>query len=323
MAFQLHSGTTEVEVTGHTENSISFTLNNSDLAFCNSWRRAMIAEVPTLAIDLVEIEENTSPLPDPLLAHRIGLIPLKHDELDQMNFARECNCESGEGCQSCTVRFHLDQTGENYTDQMFATDVTSENLVCEVGYARVAELSGAIPKKNKQILIAQIKGAHDNDEGVAQRIKLTAIAKKGVGKEHAKWSPTCGVEFYAEPIVTINNEALKKFSEQRRKDWANACPRKVFTVEGGAVQIVRAIDCIQCEECIKKAEEIVHTDGLGLADVVKIDESKEKFYFKVESTGALTPDEIVQGGLHVLRGKLTRLKAELERGAETGFSSRS
>ena len=41
------------------ENSIAFTLKNTDLSVANSLRRIMIAEVATLAIDLVDIENNT------------------------------------------------------------------------------------------------------------------------------------------------------------------------------------------------------------------------------------------------------------------------
>lgn len=39
--------------------SISFTLKNTDLSVANSLRRIMLAEVPTLSIDLVDIESNT------------------------------------------------------------------------------------------------------------------------------------------------------------------------------------------------------------------------------------------------------------------------
>ncbi len=45
----------------------------------NSLRRS-VSEVPTLAIDEVEIFKNDSALYDELLAHRIGLVPLKTDK---------------------------------------------------------------------------------------------------------------------------------------------------------------------------------------------------------------------------------------------------
>jgi DNA-directed RNA polymerase II subunit RPB3 len=55
---------------------IIFLIYNVDVSYCNSLRRIILSDVETMAIDLVEIEENTSVLHDEYIAHRLGLIPL-------------------------------------------------------------------------------------------------------------------------------------------------------------------------------------------------------------------------------------------------------
>ena len=72
--------------------TIKFELQNTDLTVANALRRIIIAEVPTMAIDKVEIEENISPLHDEYIAHRTGLIPIVSYDVDKYNYIDMCDC---------------------------------------------------------------------------------------------------------------------------------------------------------------------------------------------------------------------------------------
>ena len=52
----------------------------------------MISEVPTLSVDLVEIRDNTSALHDEFIAHRVGLVPLVSEKVDDFFTSEECSC---------------------------------------------------------------------------------------------------------------------------------------------------------------------------------------------------------------------------------------
>lgn len=58
---------------------MEFDLIGVQPAFANAFRRLMLSEVPSMAIEKVMIKNNTSIIQDEVLAHRLGLIPLKAD----------------------------------------------------------------------------------------------------------------------------------------------------------------------------------------------------------------------------------------------------
>ena len=79
----------EVRVVEKTDLNARLIIEGADTPFMNALRRIMLTEVPSMAIDEVVFIENSSMLHDEILAHRLGLIPLKTD-LDTYNLPDEC-----------------------------------------------------------------------------------------------------------------------------------------------------------------------------------------------------------------------------------------
>jgi DNA-directed RNA polymerases I and III subunit RPAC1 len=69
----------EIKIIYLDDETIVFDLIGVDVSIANSLRRILLAEVPTMAIETVYIQDNTSILQDEVLSHRLGLIPLKVD----------------------------------------------------------------------------------------------------------------------------------------------------------------------------------------------------------------------------------------------------
>jgi DNA-directed RNA polymerase II subunit RPB3 len=96
-----------VKIISKEMNTLKFELTNTDLTVANALRRIIIAEIPTMAIEIVEISDNTSVLHDEYIAHRCGLIPLLSIDADRYNYYDKCPCKQG-NCEMCTVVFDLD-----------------------------------------------------------------------------------------------------------------------------------------------------------------------------------------------------------------------
>lgn len=157
------------------EYELRFTLTNSSIAMANALRRIMISEIPTLAIDKIIVEKNDSNIPEEIIAHRLGLIPI-YGDLNHLEFSDNCPCESE--CPRCTIRFTCDLTAD--TDR-FA--ITSDHLLPDEPWNRssFSPVRFQIGGKFYPIVLFRL------DRG--ERIKIEAHAKMGIGKNHAKFSP--------------------------------------------------------------------------------------------------------------------------------------
>ncbi|HDI02912.1 MAG TPA: DNA-directed RNA polymerase subunit D [Candidatus Aenigmarchaeota archaeon] len=150
----------KIKILKKSDDEIEFEVTGRTPAFANALRRTMMVKVPVLAIEDVIFTANDSPLFDEVIAHRLGLIPLKFVP-KTFNRRDECSC-GGEGCINCQVVFVLDKTGP-----------------CTV-------YSGDLKSTNPEV-----KPLYDNIPitklGENQKLKLEAVAIMGTGKEHAKW----------------------------------------------------------------------------------------------------------------------------------------
>ncbi|KAI8896875.1 DNA-directed RNA polymerase [Globomyces pollinis-pini] len=247
-----------VTITDNQPLHISFVLNNADLSIANSLRRTMISEVPTMAIDLVEFDENTSVLTDEFIAHRLGLIPLFSTDIGtNIQYTRECTCQNY--CTNCSVELTLDARCTEDTLSVTSHDlISAHNQIKPVTYG----------EEDSGILIAKLRKG--------QQLTVRCVAKKGTAKEHAKWSPCAGIAFEYDPHNNLRHTTY----------WVEDDVKKEWPVSVNGLN-----------------EEPAHED-----EPFDYLAKPNKFYFTVESTGALEPREIIITGLKILLAKLVQVQ---------------
>lgn len=63
-----------------------------------------------------------------------------------------------------------------------------------------------------------------------QEIKLRAIARKGVGKDHAKWMPVATVAMARVPEIKLNVALMTSLTDAQKREFVESCPQKVFRI---------------------------------------------------------------------------------------------
>lgn len=150
----------KLKIIKQTENRVEFNISGIDTSLANALRRIIIAEVPVMAVEKVTFYNNSSILNDEVMAHRLGLIPLKTD-LKTYNKISDCNCKE-KGCSKCTAILTLDVSGPG---MIYTKDLKSKD-------PEIVPVSDNIP-------IVKLTES--------QSVKFEAIAQLGTGGEHIKW----------------------------------------------------------------------------------------------------------------------------------------
>ena len=157
----------DVKLLSKTEEKMSFLLKDSTPIIANTLRRYIVEHVPTLAIEEVEFKKNNSLLYDTMIAHRLGLIPIKTD-LKSYNLPK---IVSGKEIRDATsqVEFSLESSsvGMVYSGKLKFKDPA------------VKPMSDNFP------IVKLLKG---------QSLEFEATAVLGQGKDHMKFAP--GIAWY-------------------------------------------------------------------------------------------------------------------------------
>lgn len=239
----------DIDVLELSDRNARFILSGVTPAFANAIRRSILAEVPVMAIDDVNIYDNTSVLFDEMLVLRLAMIPIKTD-LESYVLPGECTC-AGVGCPRCQLSMKLSAEGPK---MVYSRDLVSAD-------PKVVPVDENIP-------IVELKGR--------QKLIIEAIARLGLGRDHARWQAgvACGYKNVPKIVVSNCDGCGSCVSE---------CPKGLLKLSGNKVTATDELSCVQCKLC----EEACEIHGIEVRD------EPDSFVFTFETSGSLSAKELV------------------------------
>lgn len=277
---------------------VTFAIRNCDNAFANGLRRVILSEIPTLAIDVVTVISNTSVFFDEFIVHRLGMIPVLSELVDELVYPRDCACGGEVGCSACQIggRLTVACSSKEHKRDVYASDMVFDH--------------------------PSIRHVSYNDRGVwimslgrSQEIDVQFYIRKGIAKEHTKWMAVGTVSMQFEMAVKVFQNSFRQLPDASlRKTFVDRCPGKVFAYDE-VEQLVTAPNperCIYCRECIS-IEPPFNNLPEPLVNVrPRINENgKYNFIFTVESLGTLPVLTVILKAVDVYIAKMAKVKTVL------------
>lgn len=165
-----------IDIQTLTEDEMVFDLVGVDVSIANALRRILLAELPTMAVETVWVTANTGILQDEILAHRVGLVPIRIDPR-LMEFMVD-----SEPTDADTLTFHLDvyypPDDERPPSSTDVSDldgkVYSRHLKWLPQGGQEDKFPDGVRPVHGDILLAQLSPG--------QRLEFEAHCRKGLGK---------------------------------------------------------------------------------------------------------------------------------------------
>jgi len=273
-----------------------------DISIINAYRRIILSEVPTMAIEKVYMYNNTSIVQDEVLAHRIGLVPLKVNP-KLFEYRNEDETEWGD---QDTVKYELKvkctkdhkvSANETNLDRLY---VNRKVISSSLKWVPLGDQNGIFKSEDMQplhddILLAKMNPGHE--------ILLEAYAVKGIGSDHAKFQP--GLAYYRLlPEVELLYEVEGEDALLLQKCFSPGVINIITDSNGKKVAKVGNARYDSCSRNVFQYESI--------KDSVKLTRKTDHVIFTVESHSALKSHDILEESVNIMINKCSTLLDALQ-----------
>ncbi|RLV90374.1 DNA-directed RNA polymerases I and III subunit RPAC1 [Spathaspora sp. JA1] len=288
----------DIDIKYLTERTANFDLVHIDTSISNAFRRIMISEVPSVAAEAIYMFMNTSVIQDEVLAQRIGLIPLKVDP-DLLSWVDKTQNENDRYTEDNTIVLSLDVTctknpnapknSTNPKELYRNSDVYASDLKFEPHGSQLEKFkNNPVVPADPNILLAKLRPG--------QEISLRAHCVLGLGSDHAKFSPVATASYRLMPVIDIKEPITGDLAIKFQKCF----PPGVIGVDAKGEAFVE-----DARKDTVSREVLRHEEFEGK---IKLGRQRDHFIFNVESTGAMSPEEIFFKSVRVLKNKVEYLR---------------
>ncbi|EPQ55395.1 hypothetical protein GLOTRDRAFT_138953 [Gloeophyllum trabeum ATCC 11539] len=288
-----------VKVTRKSNRSIEFDLVGVDASIANAFRRILIAEVPMVCIEHVYVFNNTTVMVDEVFAHRLGMVPLNVDPA-----LMEMRDSSGQATDRNTLVFRLQaactrnkSAPKDSTDpaQLYHnSEVLSSHLKWEPQGEQDSVFANCPPAPtNPDIVLMKLRPG--------QEVDMELHAVKGVGKDHAKFSPVATASYRILPLIVLN--PAKPVPPHLAHKFQKCFSPGVIDVDP-QTHAVSVNEQNMRKETMSR-EVLRHPEFEGCVELKRV---RDYFLFNIESEGPYAPERLFPESIRVMREKIATIR---------------